>query len=382
MRTCSSRVAGASFTPSRCTEGSSAADGFIGPPFQAVFFSPLAAIAGVSPQAAKLLWHVTGIACLIAGIAFTARAWWMARADLGLPPMPYLPALLLPLLAVLVPAQTNFEHQNMNALLLALIAAATWCLLAGSTGTAGMLIGVAAALKVFPALLIGVLVLRGRWRAALVASAVGIGLTLLPLPLYGSSAYARLIDDFSRLATSGFPVRVNNQSLVAALDRLVNTAESVGVREDAQLTLIHGMAAGVLLITLIGAILKTRRVAPAIAIQIPAAVTVAVLLSPIAWDHYWLLLLPAFVAIYDSSDERLLGTAGRYLFWIPTIMLAGLSPLTLGSHGFNVARSLSAYTVAALIAFAALTWMCARVGRAQPLYRANTTIHGPIAPTP
>lgn len=95
-------------------EGSSAADGFIGPPFQGVFFAPFAAVNGVSPIAAKLLWHVLNVACLIAGIALTAHTWRLVRADLRLDPKPYLPALFVPLLAVVVPLQTNFEHQTIT----------------------------------------------------------------------------------------------------------------------------------------------------------------------------------------------------------------------------------------------------------------------------
>jgi hypothetical protein len=40
-----------------------------------------------------------------------------------------------PLAAILLPLQTNFEHQNMNALLLALLAGATWQLTLDPSGT-------------------------------------------------------------------------------------------------------------------------------------------------------------------------------------------------------------------------------------------------------
>jgi hypothetical protein len=89
----------------------------------------------------------------------------------------------------------------------------------------------------------------------------------------------------------------------------------------------------------------------------------AILLSPIAWDHYWTLMFPAFLILYDSRDERWLGRAGDYAFWTAAVLTSGLSPLTLGRSGFNLARDLSVYTIAALIVYASLAAVC---GRSEP----------------
>jgi len=344
--------------------GSSAASGFIGPPFQAVFFAPFAAVAGASEVAARVLWHLTGIACLIAGIAFSARTWWAARGELGLPPKPYLPSLFVPLVAVLLPMQTNFEHQNMNPLLLALIAAATWFLVRGKDAGAGGLLGAAIALKVFPALVVLVLMARARWRATAIAIVTAVVLTLIPLAIYGLDGYTDLARDFWRLANSGFPLRGNNQSLLAALDRWQFGYPQDDVREPAA-----GAPAVVLVTMLVGTLvwMGSRWQRPALsttALQMFAALTLAVVMSPIAWDHYWLLLFPALVAIHGSRDDRLLGAAGGYIFWAAAVLISGLSPLLIGQHGFNTIRRLSSYTIAALLIFAALVWLCGIVRRA------------------
>jgi len=91
--------------------------------------------------------------------------------------------------------------------------------------------------------------------------------------------------------------------------------------------------------------------------------TLAILLSPIAWDHYWTMLFPAFLILYDSSDDALLGRLGRYAFWTAAILTTGLSPLTLGRAGFNVARDLSVYTIAALIVLASLLVLWGKASR-------------------
>jgi alpha-1,2-mannosyltransferase len=356
-------------------EGSSAAAGFIGPPFQAVFFAPLAAVAALSPVVAKLLWHVSGIACLVVGVVVTSRTWAAARADLGLPVRRTFPATFFPLLAVLLPLQTNFEHQNMNPLLLALIVGATSMLVRGSNGAAGALLGFAIAIKAFPALLLIVLVCRRHWRAAATAVAVAIGLTLLPLPLYGGEGYVQLLRDFQRLASSGFPARGNNQSLFAALDRLMGPGDGDFIHHAEGATLIaYCVIAGLLLLAL--TIVAIRARTPAIAtltLQVFAAVVVAILLSPIAWDHYWVLTFPALVVLYDSRDQRLLGEGlGPFIFLATALLITGVSRVLLGRQLFSLARSLSPYAMAALIIIAVLVWICVKVATARTVVESRS----------
>ena len=212
--------------------GSSAADGFIGPPFQAMFFAPFAAVASASPVAAKLLWHALNLACLGLGVWLSMKTWDAVRGQIGLPARSWLPLLFAPLAAILLPLQTNFEHQNMNALLLALLAGATWQLTLGSAAVAGLLIGMATALKAFPALAIVYLAARRYWTAAIAATASAFVLSVvMPTAVYGVAGFSDLAWTFWRLGSSGWPIRGNNQSLVAALDRftLGSSSASVGV---------------------------------------------------------------------------------------------------------------------------------------------------------
>lgn len=352
--------------------GSSAADGFIGPPFQAAFFAPFAAIAAIDASAAKLAWHLAGLACLVAGVRYSARAWDDARADLALPQRRWLPALFIPLIAVLLPLQTNFEHQNLNPLLLALIGGAMLQLGRGRPATAGVLIGAATALKVFPALLIGLLLLRNR-RAATVAIATAVVLTLVPLAIYELSQYEQMLRDFWRLANSGWPVRGNNQSLIAAIDRYVNGFSGGGVRElRGAVMIVYGAAAALMLLAAAWTAVACRTPdRPTFVIQTAAITSVAVLLSPIAWDHYWLLMFPAFLILIDSTPW--LGRAGRYATFAAAVLITGLSPLTLGKAGFNAARDLSTYTIAGLILYVCLTVWCWRIAVVEPRLSAGGT---------
>ena len=109
--------------------GSGAGVGVVGPPFQAIFFVPFAILANFSMKLSRIAWCALGIATLCVGVAL----WSIALAERG----PSLRAprwsdlcsssVLIPLLAVLLPVQTNFEHQNMNPLLLACLGVAAFC---------------------------------------------------------------------------------------------------------------------------------------------------------------------------------------------------------------------------------------------------------------
>ena len=349
-------------------EGSSAADGFIGPPFQAMFFAPFAAIAAVRPLLARILWHALNLACFGLGVWFSLKALDAVRDRAGQPQASWLPMLFPPVAAILLPALTNFEHQNMNALLLALIAAATWQMTLGFATAAGILVGIATALKVFPAFLILYFVARRYWTAAMAAIVSTIVLSVAPLVIYGAG-FTDLVKTFWRLGNSGWPIRGNNQSLIAALDRLTlgfvppTPVNAAGVREaaDAPLALVlFAVLALVLVGTFVVTIAKTPRRPSSIPSEIAMATILAILLSPIAWDHYWTLMLPAFLVVDVAARERGRGSAVRYAFWSAAILTTGLSPLTLGGAGFNFVRERSAYTVAALILYVTLVAVCGR----------------------
>ncbi len=340
-------------------EGSSAASGFIGPPFQAVFFAPLAAIDAVNRQLARVLWYAVNLVCLATGLRWTLLSWARTRKSLGLPCGPWLPGLVAPLAAVLMPLQTNFEHQNMNALLLALLAAAMSYLMLGSAIVAGVLVGVATALKAFPALLIVYFGARRHWTACIAAIMTTIGLTFVPALMYGPAGSMEALATFWRIAGSGWPTRGNNQSLVAAITRWVEPSISTGVDalSDAPVAVgVFGIAALALVVAAVP-VLMTRRTTASVPCELAATITLAVLLAPIAWDHYWVLLLPAFVIVYYATDI-LPAVLARRVFWIAALLTTGLSPLTVGQSGFNLARRLSTYTIAGVVLYAMLLLIC------------------------
>jgi alpha-1,2-mannosyltransferase len=329
-------------------EGSSAAAGFIGPPFQAMFFAPFAAIGAASATAAKLAWYGLNLAGLFVAIRWTLQAWDITRRRLGLTPRTWLPGVFAPLGAILLPLQTNFEHQNMNALLLALLAGTTMTLTLGAPIVAGVFVGAATALKVFPGLLILYFAARRHWSAFVSAVTTTAVLTLLPAMFYGWSAFEQLARTFWRLGSSGWPVRGNNQSLVAAFDRWLGASDATGVHTMADSPIAFGLfvIVAALLVAAAFPLVQASRNDPTVPHELAAITTLGVLLSPVAWDHYWVLMFPAFLIVYHSQ-----GPMARRAFWVAALLATGLSPLTLGRSGFNLARDLSVNTIAGLILY-------------------------------
>jgi hypothetical protein len=121
---------------------------------------------------------------------------------------------------------------------------------------------------------------------------------------------------------------------------------------------VIAFALGALLLALL---VTTRPAQATIPSEVAAVTVLAILLSPIAWDHYWTLLLPAFLILSESRNPALFGRPAQYAFWGAAILTTGLSPLTLGRTGFGVARDASANTIAALVVFGALIMITKRI---------------------
>jgi hypothetical protein len=248
---------------------------------------------------------------------------------------------LLALLAIALPAQTNFEHQNLNTVLLGATGAGAYALVRGRDALGGGLIGMAAALKAFPALLLIHLACAGKWKATSVGVATAAFLTALPIAWYGVDGGLAALGDWLRLnQEGGWPTRFQNQSLFAAAARLS--------QEAAMPVLFLGAA---VLVGLTAWVASTRvGRTTGLAGGLALALAVAVLVSPIAWDHYWVLLFPTF--LWVAGDAMRSGDDGRRGSWLTfgaaAILVSGLSPV-FGAGVFNAARAFSSYTLAGLL---------------------------------
>jgi len=289
--------------------GISAHTPYIYPPFLAVAIQPLAALP--YPVAAGI-WLAMSAAALMVALV-------LLRSILTIPdrvfPLVVAGAFFLP------PVHHTLELGQINHFLLLLIVAAA---LQTRALWSGVLIGAAAALKVFPAVFGGVFVVRKHFAG--IAAAVLVGATATAASAgYGSGhkALERWVHSVALSITGERLVTPNNQSLEAVSARFLepHTFEAVAV-SPARSTrvrlepLVHApgyapvvarAAAVIVILVTIGALLSSRGVPGTLAQCARFAVLVAMTLIvlPVVWDHYYVLLLLPIAVLYRGGDHRL-----------------------------------------------------------------------------
>jgi alpha-1,2-mannosyltransferase len=246
------------------------------PPGALALIAPFALVARSSVPLAKALFAVFGVACLMWAVVRAPAGRWTVAA--------------LALAAVAKPLQTDFETLNLNVVLLALVIGTWRDLEAGRDARAGVWLGIATALKVFPALLILYAALRGRWRAAAWGTGLALAITLLPVIPRGIDGVIATFADWIQLSREGTTgLRGRSQSLMALVERL-------GAPSAA------GVLASVALIAWAAWWLGRRR---PLFTEIALVTHVAVLASPIVWTQNFVLLFPTWVAILTAPPPRL-----------------------------------------------------------------------------
>lgn len=137
----------------------------------------VAPVASLPPLEAKRCWLVANLVFLLITAMLLTRISDLNWRQVG----------LLMLLAF-VPLRSNFMLGQMHVLILLLLTFALWLYLRRLHFTAGTVLAVAAALKVYPALFLLFFVLKRRWRAAIGLSAGLLGSALMSLYLFGKTA--------------------------------------------------------------------------------------------------------------------------------------------------------------------------------------------------
>ncbi|MGW2638916.1 glycosyltransferase 87 family protein [Streptomyces sp. NPDC001348] len=259
--------------------------GFTYPPFAALVMLPMALIGLRATIAASVLLNLAALAVvlrILAGADWRRHGW-------------YRWSLAACLLALFEPLRDTFGFGQVNLLLLALVLGDGWLLANGRGRWAGAGVGLAAAVKLTPALFIGLMLVARRWRAAALATVVAAGASALAVwadPGASRFYWTEALWDTGRV---GRPDYVSNQSLQGVLARLGEPGRPV-------------WATAVLLVLCVWAWRARRAVA---ADDWPAAFALtgltACLVSPITWVHHLVWLLPSFAVLVRAGRRRLAG---------------------------------------------------------------------------
>ncbi|MEV4448804.1 MULTISPECIES: glycosyltransferase 87 family protein [Streptomyces] len=259
--------------------------GFTYPPFAAVTMLPMSLIGLRTAIAVSVVLNLAALAVVVwilVGPALRRYGW-------------YGYALAACLLTLLEPVRDTFSFGQVNLLLLALVLSDAWLLSTGRGRRAGVGIGLAAAIKLTPALFIGLLLLGRRWRAAGVATAVAAaatGLAAWAAPDASRFYWSDALWDTNRIGRLAY---VSNQSLQGVLARLAAPGEPSRAV----------WAATALLFLCVWA----WRTSWALADEDWTAAfaltgLAACLLSPITWVHHLVWLLPSFAVLLHRHRTR------------------------------------------------------------------------------
>ena len=302
---------------------------FIYPPFAAILFTAMA----VPPLAvASLMLDVLSIAALWATLyAAVRRLWtsWPRRTALtvatGLTAAAF----------AFEPVRSTIFFGQINLILMGLVAVD--CLAPKPRWPRGILVGIAAAIKVTPAGFLLFFLLAKDFRAARNAVLAGAGATALGFLVAprASAAYFFGGGLTGAAGLSGSPY-ATNQTIEGALNRL-------DLSPVAHHLLWFSLSAFVIL----SAVMVMRRVEGPVAFVVNAAAVLV--LSPISWSHHWVWVAPAMLifaarvqtwrggaalltvaAVYIVAPHAFLPSAeSRELLWEPWQHLVGDSYLAL-----------------------------------------------------
>ncbi|MET8976442.1 glycosyltransferase 87 family protein [Streptomyces sp. NPDC004539] len=257
--------------------------GFTYPPFAAVAMLPMALTGLHTAIALALLLNLAALALvlrLLAGREWRRHGWYGV-------------GLTLCVLALFEPLRDTISFGQVNILLLALVLVDAHLLATGRDRWAGVGIGLAAAVKLTPALFIGLLLVTRRWRAAGIATAVAVGATGLAALIAPDASrfyWTTALWDTTRVGRLDY---VSNQSLQGVLARLG----------------VEGKAVWAIVVLLVLAV-WVRRVRRAGDWRTAFALTglTACLVSPVTWVHHLIWLIPSFVILIRAGHIRIAST--------------------------------------------------------------------------
>lgn len=299
-------------------------------------YTPLAAwvitpLTWMSYQSATVLLMVaTPLCAAVTAYAVLRRLGVRIRTAHGLAPW-----LALIGVIALEPFPKTMEYAQVNAILMALVAVDLLVVPTRSRWR-GVLSGLAAAIKLTPAVAILVLLARREWRTAATMAGSVVGLTVLAGLMAPAETWEFFTSAMWDPGRAGFADYSGNQNLKGAIARAL--PESAWNPTWAACSLLTVVAAWFLCRRLDrlrgGAKDGVASTADAdaglvLTLQLSVVMVLGLLISPISWSHHWVWCLPALMSLgtaawrWRSTALGVAGVAGVLVFvlamqwWFP-----------------------------------------------------------------
>ena len=328
---------------------------FTYPPFAALVFAPLSAL----PQrGAQVIWALINVVALFALVALALRA---ARPDLGRQRLLMWSLVLMQPAYLIEPVHLTFGFGQVNIVLATMVLGDLTARLRVGNRTLprGVLVGIAASIKLVPLVFVPYLFLTRQTRAAWVSLGTFVvcsAVTVATDPRVSWSYWTKYAFDAKRV---GGVFYISNQSLRAVADRLDHRVVSTGLITLASAAVV---VAGVLL-----AAWAYRSSSSYIGILVCA--TTGLLASPITWAHHMVWVVPILIWLVLAPDRPRGGliwaVAGYALFWwAPIWRVPNGGNNELHEHGWQLLEGNSFFVAAAvfMVGVAVMLWRRRRVG--------------------
>jgi alpha-1,2-mannosyltransferase len=301
--------------------------GFTYPPFAALVLTPLGALG----FRASVVLFVVGTALAVAVTSF-----WLVRPIArrhGIP-LWFACALALPLISTLEPIRETVTFGQINMLLVLLVLTDLLIVAPRWPHLTGIGIGIAAAIKLTPAIFIVYLLITRRWRAALTATATAAAATMIAAAVAWRDSWHFWTAALWETGRVGHTDRIANQSIFGMLARLSAPREpSLGIWLALVLCVVgYGLW-------------RARRAALAGDEVVGLTITgfVGGLASPITWPHHLFWFVPALFVLVDvglgerpAAPRRWWPLALAALSWVSvTISVISLFELGLSRRLFG-----------------------------------------------
>lgn len=291
---------------------------YIYPPFFSLLIAPLTVL---NIKTAALIWLIMNLVLYLASAGLLYRVLFRKHD----------PANLLwsaVIAAGLIPAQLDLLHGQVNTLIFFLVTTALWSFDNRRDLLCGVFIGLAAAIKLTPALLVLFFLVKKEYRVVLGALAALLITLLAPVPFFGVGQTVFLLNKWFNLVITPFifdaqvRTKFTNQSLAGTFYRLFAHANAAPEgetysyyvnlfswpRETVKLA-IRGLSVLILAIWYLTSKKPCRRDSSCFFAQYALVLLTMLMISGLSWHHHFVLTLLPFMVGLKLAQEA----GSRYL---------------------------------------------------------------------
>jgi len=260
-----------------------------------------------------------------------------------------------------------FTPLQINAMIMFFMSIAFLNLKNGREYISGMWLGLAAAIKVFPVLMMPYLLYRKKFKTILSMTGVVVVLTMIPVFRYGWEVFLQSLTTWIDISLKGgYPTGGLNQSAYAMITRwiasdpfLLMSTKLANPPIDSIESIISTWVFRLLYLFCVGIFLffLHKKKSHFLAVEAAFFITISMVFSPIAWKNYWILTFPAFFTLYNlylnNKNKVIFYSIWTSFFLITVLQVVGEFHKLVRGFFLSVTSSL---TIGAFVLLFALTY--------------------------